>query len=430
MNKLVKFGLVAAVSFYTAVSHAKLEIIDRVVALVDKDVVLASELVRRTNTIVDQIKARNQTVPPIDKLREQVLDRLILESLQVQMGKRAGVRISDTELDATIERIANDSNISIEQFRNKIESEGLAWAIFREDIRKEIMISRVRKGVVSRRIKVSDKEIENVLAQINQEGESRAQYSLGHILLPLAEGASPGEVSAVREKAQNIVRKLRGGADFQEYAVTHSAGENALTGGNLGWRGLSQLPSLFADSVRNMKANDITEPLRSGSGLHILKLFEVKGVFETHSVVQTHARHILITPDAITDEKAAFEKAQLLRQQILDGDKFEDLAIEFSDDKGSGALGGDLDWTDPGTFVPEFTAAMDKLAINEISQPVKTEFGYHVIQVLGRRDQDQTEEKKRERAYLILHNRKFEEEALIWLRELKGQAYIKIIDDN
>ncbi|WP_185964373.1 peptidylprolyl isomerase [Aliikangiella marina] len=430
MNKLVKLAVVIVITFYTALSHAKIEIIDRVVALVDKDVVLASELVRRTNSIVDQIKSRNQAVPPIEKLREQVLERLILESLQLQMAKRAGVRISDTELDATIERIANDSKLSVEQFRKKIESEGLAWAIFREDIRNEIMISRVRKGAVTRRIKVSEKEVDNVLAQINQEGESRTQYSLGHILLPLSEGASPEEVSKVRQKAQNIVRQLRGGANFQEYAITHSAGENALSGGGLGWRSLSQLPSLFADSVRNMKANEVTEPLRSGSGLHILKLFESKGGFETHSVVQTHARHILITPNAILDEKAAYEKAQLLRQRVLEGEDFAELAVEHSDDKGSGALGGDLDWADPGTFVPEFTEAMDKLAINEISQAVKSEFGYHIIQVLGRRDQDQTEEKKRDRAYLILHNRKFEEEALLWLREMRDQAYIKIINDK
>lgn len=430
MNKLIKVGLVASVCFYCAVSQAKVEILDRVVALVDKDVVLASELVRRTNSIVDQIKARNQAVPAIEKLREQVLDRLILESLQLQMAKRAGVRISDTELDATIERIASESKLAVEQFRKKVESDGLAWPIFREDIRREIMIARVRKGVVSRRIKVSDKEVENVLAQINLEGESRTQYSLGHILLPLSEGASPEEVSKVREKAQNLVKQLRAGADFQEFAITHSAGENALTGGNLGWRSISQLPSLFADSVRNMKSSDVTEPLRSGSGLHILKLFESKGGFQTHSVVQTHARHILITPDAITDESAALDKAALLRQRILDGEDFAELAIEHSDDKGTGALGGDLDWSDPGTFVPEFTAAMDKLAINEISQPIKTEFGYHVIQVLGRRDQDQTEEKKRERAYMILHNRKFEEEALLWLREMKEQAYIKVIDDK
>jgi len=430
MNKLLKIGVIASLSFLSAVSHAKMEIVDRVVALVDSDVVLASELVRRTNSIINQLKARQQTLPPLEMLRDQVLDRLIVESLQLQMAKRVGVRVSDTELDATMERVAAENQMSVELFRQTVINDGTPWAIFREDVRNEIMVSRVRSGAVSRRIKVSDKEIENLLFQINQQGESQMQYSLGHILLPLAESADPEEVAKVRERAKTLVSELRNGANFQEYAISYSAGENALTGGNLGWRTLSQLPSLFADSVKNMKKSDVSEPLRSGGGLHILKLLDIKGGFETHSVMQTHARHILISPDAITDEKAALEKAQLIRQRIIDGEKFSELAIEFSDDKGSGALGGDLDWADSDTFVPEFTAAMDALAVDEISQPVRTEFGYHIIQVLGRRSQDQTEEKKPEQAYRILHNRKFEEEAQIWLRELKEQAYIRIIDDQ
>lgn len=431
MKKLAKLFVVACVCFYSAISHAKLEIIDRVVALVDTDVVLASELVRRTNQVVQQIKARNQgALPPIEKVREQVLERLIVESLQLQMAKRVGVRISDTELDASLEQIAAERKLSIEQFQKQVSTEGTPWGIFREDVRNEIMMSRARNGIVSRRIKVSEKEVDNLLIQINQEGESRMQYSLGHILLPMSESATPEEISQVREQAQKLVNELRGGANFQEYAITYSAGENALNGGNLGWRGLSQLPSLFAGSVKNMKKGDISEPLRSGSGLHILKLIESKGGFETHEVLQTNVRHILITPDAITDDKAAYEKALLIRQRILDGENFAELAIEFSDDKGSGALGGDLDWSTPDTFVPEFAAAMNALSVNELSEPVKSEFGYHLIEVLGRRNQDQTEEKKRERAYRILHRRKFEEEAQIWLRELREQAYIRIIDEQ
>ncbi|MCW8876746.1 MAG: peptidylprolyl isomerase SurA [Kangiellaceae bacterium] len=428
MNKLYKILLVSLFMFHASVAiSGDAKLIDRVVALVDTDVVLGSELVRRTNSIIEQIKQRNQTVPPIDKLRDQVLDRLIVESLQIQMAKRVGVRISDAELDTTIAQVSQQNNQSVEQFRKDAVKDGTPWQLFREDIRREIMISRVRGGAVSRRIKVSDKEIDNLLAQINQQGLSRAQYSLGHILLPLAEGSSPEDVNEIRNLAQKLVSELRAGANFEEYAITYSKGQNALSGGGLGFRSLSQLPSLFAGSVKNMKAGDITEPLRSGSGLHILKLKEVKGGFETHSVIQTHVRHILVSPDAITDEQAAFEKIQLIRQRIQDGEKFEDLAIEFSDDKGSGSLGGDLKWSDPGTFVPPFTKAMDALAINELSEPVKTEFGWHIIEVLGRRDQDQTEDKKRERAYRMLHNRKFEEEAQLWIQELKDQAYIKIL---
>ncbi len=429
-NRLIKLAVVTTFAFYSVFTSAKSELLDRVVALVDTDVVLASELVRRTNSVVEQIKKRNQQVPDINLLKDQILERLIVESLQLQMAKKVGVRISDAELDAAIEQMSKENKVTTEFLRKNTESEGIPWVTFREDIRNEIMISRVRGGYVSRRIQISDKEVDNLLAQINQEGESRMQYSVGHILLPLSEGATPEEIVKVREQAEKIISELRNNANFEQYAISYSAGQNALNGGNLGLRSLSQLPTLFADNVKNMKAGDISEALRSGSGLHILKLIEVKGGFETHSVLQTHARHILITPNVILDESAALEKLQSIKQRIINGEKFEDLAILFSDDKGSGALGGDLDWTDPGTFVPEFNKVMDSLAVGELGQPVKTQFGWHLIEVLGRRDQDQTEDKKREQAYRILQNRKFEEEAQIWLSEIKEQAYIKIIDEK
>ncbi|WP_196139501.1 peptidylprolyl isomerase SurA [Aliikangiella sp. G2MR2-5] len=427
MTKLVKLCVVFLVSIQASLVSAESELIDRVVALVDEDVVLGSELVRRTNSVLEQLKERKQKTPPLATLRDQVLERLIIESLQLQMAKRVGVRVSDAELDAAIDRVAQQNNITSDILRKKNESNGISWAVFREDLRKDIMINRVTSGMVSRRIKISEKEVDNLVALIDKQGESRVQYAIGHIFLPLAEGSSPEEIAEVRNLAEKLIRELRNGADFAEYAISYSKGQQALSGGDLGWRNPSELPSLFAVSIKNMKTGDISEPLRSGSGLHILKLREVKGGFERHSVLQTHARHILITPNAIMDEQAAREKAALLRQRIVNGEKFEDLAMEFSDDKGSGSLGGDLKWTDPGTFVPDFSNAMDKLAIGEISEPVKTEYGYHIIEVLGRRDQDQTEEKKREAAYRSLHNRKFEEEIQLWIQEIKEQAYIKVL---
>ncbi len=431
MKKTLKSFGVFVLLTSTWISHAAdSQLIDRVVALVDEDVVLASELVRRTNQVIDQLSTRKQSVPPVDKLKEQVLDRLVIESLQVQMAKRVGVRISDAELDATLGMIANQNKVSPEQFQKNTEAGGTPWAVFREDVRREIMISRVSNGAVSRRIKVSDKEVDNLITQIESQGANQAQYSIGHILLPLPEGASPEEINEVRTLAERLITELRDGANFEQIAIANSKGQNALQGGDLGFRSLSQLPTLFSSNVKNMQAGDISEPLRSGSGLHILKVKEVKGGFEKHSVMQTHVRHILITPNAILDDKAALDKANLVRQRILDGEKFDELAIEFSDDKGSGSIGGDLKWSDPGTFVAPFNEAMDALAIGEISQPVKTEFGYHIIEVLGRRDQDQTEEKKRENAYRMLHNRKFEEERQLWVQEMKEQAYIKIIDDK
>jgi peptidyl-prolyl cis-trans isomerase SurA len=407
---------------------AEPEMVDRIIAIVDENVILESELVRRANSIVSQIKARKQTVPSIKILRKQVLERLIIESLQLQMAKRVGVRVDDRTLTATLEKVASGSKLSVDQFKQKLEQEGNAWAIFREDMRSEIMISRVVNGMVQRRIQVSEKEVDNIVAQMDKEGETRTQYHLGHILLALAESATPEEITAQRDKAKKMVDALRGGSNFEEFAIALSNGPKSLEGGDMGWRSLTQLPTLFAGTVKNMTVNDISEPLRSGSGLHILYLKEKKGGFESQMVVQSHVRHILVGPDAITTDQQALDKLKLARDRIVAGEKFEELALELSDDKSNAAQGGDMNWVDPGTFVPEFSAAMDKLEINQLSQPVKTQFGWHLIEVLGRRDQDQTEDKKRERAYRILSNRKFEEESLAWLSELKHKAHIKIID--
>jgi len=403
-------------------------ILDRVIAIVDEGVVLESELVRRTNSIVEQIKARGQTVPPLKILRKQVLERLVVESLQLQMAKRVGVRIGDRELSATMEKVAEGSKLSVDQLKKKLEDEGKEWANFREDIRNEIMINRVLNGMVQRRIQISEKEVDGIVAQMDKEGEIRTQYHLGHILLALPEGSSPETVTAQRTQAKKIVDALRQGSNFEEFAISFSNAKESLEGGDMGWRTLAQLPTLFAGTVKNMAILDISEPLRSGSGLHILYLKDKKGGFESKVVMQTHVRHILVSPDAITTDEQALDKLKLARDRIIAGEKFEDLAVEISMDKSNAAQGGDMSWIDPGTFVAEFSAAMDKLETNELSEPVKTQFGWHLIEVLGRRDQDQTEDKKRERAYQVLSNRKFEEESITWVNELRHKAHIKMID--
>ncbi|MFT6733810.1 MAG: peptidyl-prolyl cis-trans isomerase SurA, partial [Polaribacter sp.] len=391
--------------------QADVKMLDRIVAIVDGDVVLESELVRRSNAIIKQIKERDQKVPSKKILRKQVLERLIVEALQLDAAKRVGVRISDRELTSTLERIAEGNKVSLEQLKNKVELDGTPWPIFSEDMRNEIMISRVKSGMVQRRIQVSDKEVDNIVALMDKEGESKLQYNLGHILLAIPEGSSSDEVAAKREQAKNIIEALRGGSNFEEFAIAFSNGQKSLEGGDWGWRPLSQLPNLFSGTVKNMDVDDVSEPLRSGSGLHILYLKGKKGGFETKVVVQTHVRHILVSPNAITTEDQALDKLKLAKDRIDKGEPFEDLAVEISNDKSNASQGGDMSWVDPGTFVPEFEQAMDTLAIGELSEPVKTQFGYHLIEVLGRRDQDQTEDKKRERAYQILSNRKFEEES-------------------
>jgi len=406
---------------------AEAQLIDRVIAIVDESVVLESELVRRSNAIISQIKERKQTVPALDILRKQVLERLVVESLQLQMAKRAGVRIGDRELTSTIERIAEGSNHSTDQLKIKVERDGTPWNLFREDLRNEIMISRVKNGMVQNRIQVSDKEVDNIVAQMDKEGESRTKYHLGHILLGLVESATPEQISAQREQARKIISALRKGSNFEEFAIAFSSGEKSLEGGDMGWRSINELPTLFAGTVKNMAVSDVSEPLRSGSGLHILFLKDKKGGFETQVVLQTHVRHILVSPNAITSDKQAYDKISLARDRILAGEDFKELAIEISDDKSNAAQGGDMGWSDPGTFVTEFTDVMDKLEVNVLSEPVKTQFGWHLMEILGRRDQDQTEDKKRDRAYRILSNRKFEEETQTWISELKEKAHIKLM---
>jgi peptidyl-prolyl cis-trans isomerase SurA len=428
MNKLISIVVGLIVFSYSSQNFAEAKLLDRVIAIVDESVVLESELVRRSNTIITQIKNRDQPLPPLDILRKQVLDRLIVEALQVQTAQRVGVRIGDRELGAMIERVAQGSKMSMEQFKQQIEGEGKSWALFREDLRTEIMIDRVKRGMVKRRIQVSEKEVDNVVSQMDKVGENRTEFHLGHILLALPESASPEELAKKREQARKIIDALRKGSNFEEFAMSFSSGQKSLEGGDLGWMTMAQIPTLFAGTVKNMAVHDVSEPLRSGSGLHILFLKGKKGGFEAKVVVQTNVRHILITPDAITTDADAFNKAAEARTRIVNGEDFSDVAIELSSDKSNAGQGGDMGWIDPGTFVPEFSVVMDKLEINELSQPVKTEFGWHLIEVLGRRDQDQTEERKRNRAYQIISNRKFEEESLIWISEMREKAHIKIIE--
>lgn len=401
--------------------------LDQAVALVDDDVVLKSELDRRLASVRKDLQARNVRLPNDDVLRQQVLDRLITDNVQLQMAKRAGVRVSDQELGQFIENIAKENRLSPEQFRLKLASEGLSYELFREDLRNEVLISRVRQGAVGRRVFISEQEVQAMMETIAAEGESRTEYHLGHILLPIPESASPEDVRAVSERATALIKQLRSGSDFAELAIANSAGQEALQGGDFGWKTANQLPTLFAGAAKSLKPGEVSEPLRSGSGLHILKLFDSRGN-ERVMVQQTHARHILVKPSAILSETDAEKKIQALYEQVKTGADFAELAKKNSDDPGSANLGGDLGWANPGMFVAAFEQTMNGLQPGEISAPFRSEFGWHVMQVLERRDDDQTEERKRQQAYRFLHSRKYDEEVEAWVREIRDQAFIKVLE--
>ncbi len=406
------------------------EHLDQTVAVVEQDVILESELKRRMKAILRQLKEKNQPAPPMKILQDQVLERLIVDSLQLQMARRAGVRISEQELNAAVQDIANQNNMTLEQLRQSMEKDGINWELFREDLREEIMVARVRRGQVMRRINVSEREIDNLVALMEAEGEQNVQYHLGHILIPITDASDQSNIQQAREKAQDIIRQLREGADFANLAIQHSAGQEALQGGDFGWRPAAQLPTLFAGPAKALEIGGVSDALRSGSGFHIIKLLDKRGEMK-HIVQQVNARHILLMPNTLRDENKTKELIFKLKQQLEAGADFAELAKKHSDDKGSARSGGELGWSEPDKYVGPFKEAVETLPLNTVSEPFVTQFGWHIVEVLGRRDADQTDELKRERAARILQARKFDEEVESWLRELRDTSFVDIlIDDN
>jgi peptidyl-prolyl cis-trans isomerase SurA len=422
---LIAALVLSSISFQ---SNAAQEL-DQTIAIVEQDVILESELKRRMKAIALQLKEKNQPMPPMEILQEQVLDRMIVDSLQLQMANRAGVRVSEQELNAALADIAKNSNMTIDQLRQSMIKDGVNWELFREDLRKEIKVARARNAQVSRRINISEREIDNLVKLIDAEGAQNVQYHLGHILIPIKDSGDQASIQEAREKVQDLIKQLRNGADFSDLAIRHSAGQEALQGGDFGWRPAPQLPTLFAGPAKNLEIGGISDPLRSGSGFHIIKLLDKKGELK-HIVQQVDARHILLMPNAIRDEAASKALIENLHQQLKDGADFAELAKEHSDDKGSAREGGKLGWSKPDKFVGPFKEAVETLPLNQISEPIKTQFGWHIVEVLGRRDADQTDELKRDRAARILQSRKFDEEVESWLREMRDNAYVEVLISN
>lgn len=418
-------ALVALCALAANIARAQVQTLDRVVAVVDDDVVMASELQQRLNTIVSQIQAQQVQAPPMDILRRQVLEQLIIERLQLQMASRAGVTISEAELDQAIARVQQNAGVSPDEFRQRLAADGLSMKTFRQQIRQELLIRRVEQGSVNRRIQITDQDIDNFLRSKEGEFWKSPQYELGHILIPVSSSAPANEVTQAREKAEQLVQQIRGGADFRRLAIANSAGQNALSGGDLGWRKTVELPTLFADALEGLSVGGVTDPFRSDAGFHLLKIHAQRGSTE-QVVEQTKVRHILVKPSAILSDDDAYNKLIGLRQQILDGADFGELARENSEDIGTMLQGGDLGWSMPGQFVPEFTQAMDNTPVGEVSMPFRSQFGWHILQVEGRRKQDMTDQYIRNQAANLLRNRRYEEELQNWRQEIRDQAYVEI----
>jgi peptidyl-prolyl cis-trans isomerase SurA len=399
--------------------------LDSIVAIVDDDVIVRSELDQEIARLLAQLDTTQVRLPPQDVLEQQVLERLIVTRLELQAAERAGITVDDQTLAKAIDNIAANNNLTLAQLRDAMEADGMSFSNFREKVRQEILLSRLRNQEVTSRISVTEQEIDNFLATEVGSASGRTEYHLYHIRIGTPEAATPDEIRRAREKATRVVQQLRAGADFAETAMTYSDGRQALEGGDLGWRKANELPTLFADLVENMDRGDISDPIESPSGFHIIKLDDYKGNEKT-IVRQTHPRHILVTTNEITSDTDAETRLRQLRQRIENGEDFGNLARSHSNDQASAIKGGDLGWVSSGNLVPEFEQRMNQLQPGEISQPFRTQFGWHIVQVLERRDYDNTDAALRQRAAEAIRERKGTEATELWLRRLRDESYVEI----
>ena len=403
--------------------------IDRVVAIVNDHAVSRTELATETATVKLHMVQQRIPIPPPHILERQVLERLVIKHLQLDIASLNNIIVDEDALNTAIRGIAEQNDMSLRDFRQVLENDGYDFNTFREDIRMEMLATRLRRRFVDARVNISEAEIDQFLQQQKSSEQANDEYRLGHILIAVPEQASPEQVQNAKRQAQAVLDQLRQGTDFTQLATSESDGQQALSGGDLGWRKGGQLPTLFAGIVPNMQTGDVSDLIRSPSGFHIIKLLDHRGGAR-HIVTQTHARHILIKPDELTTHDDARRKLTQLRDRIENGNDFAELARAHSADKGSAANGGDLGWAAPGQMVPAFEATMDALAVGQISTPFQSQFGWHIVEVLGRRDHDDTEEFRRNNARKQLLDRKVAEEEEIWLRRLRDEAYVEILLDT
>lgn len=403
--------------------------VDSIVAVVGDDVILESELASRVRQLTQTLRDRGTELPPRDIFRKQVLDRLIDRELQIQWAKRVGMTIGDDQLNQAINSIARNNNMTLEELPKALMTEDVSYREFREQVREDILLQQVREYAVERNVTVMPQEVEEYLQKSAKSGGDQ-QYQIAHILMSLGGQASPYEVESIKRRINELREQIQNGElSFTKAAVAYSDGQQALEGGDLGWRSPAELPSLFSDLVVSMQIGEVSEPIRSGSGFHLVKLVDAKRP-ERIIATETHARHILLKPSAILSKEDAIRQLQELKQRIEAGEDFAELAIEFSDDPGSAVQGGDLGWQPPGTFDPTFQEVLDSLDPGEISEPFETQFGIHLAQLLDRRETDFTERVQKNQAYQAIVRRKTEEQFPIWLQKQHDDTFVDIrLDD-
>jgi len=399
--------------------------LDRIVAVVNSEVVTRLDLDEQVKIALQQLRRQGTPLPARDVLERQLLERLVTSKVLAQSAKETGLRVDDTQLQRSIERIAQENKLSAEAFRKMLEADGIVFDRFREELRNEILIARLKEREVDSKILITEAEIDNYLKNQASQGGKDEEYSLSHILILVPEQASPEQIQAKRTVAEKALEQLKGGADFRQVSAGVSDAQNALDGGPLGWRTASRLPQIFVDSVKNLKVGEFSPVLRSANGFHIIKLLDKRGNESPVIIQQTHARHILIRLNEVVSENEAKQRLTNLKERIENGTGFAELARLQSEDA-SASRGGDLGWLSPGDTVPEFERAMNALEPGQVSDPVQSPFGWHLIQVIERRSEDMSKERQRVLARQAIRARKSDEAYQEWVRQQRDRAYVEL----
>ena len=400
------------------------QLLDGIAAIVNDGIVLKSELDAEVARIVQRLDAQGTPVPEMNVLLPQVLERLVVQRIQIQRAERVGVEVPDETLNVALSNIAQRNGVALSDLPSMLEAQGMDYSAYREDMRKQLSVEQLRQRDVIGRINVTPRELEEYVARQQGRATGNEEFSLSHILISLSTSASPDDIDAAEEQAVDIYQRAVSGELFTDLAIAYSDGQNGLDGGSLGWRNGNELPTLFAEVVPGLQVGQVSEPIRSASGFHIVRLDGKRGA-EPIMENQTRARHILITTNEVLDDGSARQKLVEIREQVVAGDDFAAVAKAISEDPGSAVEGGDLGWQGPGTFVPEFQAVLEELEIDEISMPFKSPFGWHIVQLRERRVYDTTEEVERQQAIMAIRNSKFEEETELWARRLRDQAFVE-----
>ncbi|ECF7265269.1 peptidylprolyl isomerase SurA [Salmonella enterica subsp. enterica serovar Typhimurium] len=422
--------LLLGIAMIANTSFAAPQVVDKVAAVVNNGVVLESDVDGLMQSVKLNAGQAGQQLPDDATLRHQILERLIMDQIILQMGQKMGVKITNEQLDQAIANIAKQNNMTMDQMRSRLAYDGLNYSTYRNQIRKEMIISEVRNNEVRRRITVLPQEVDALAKQIGTQNDASTELNLSHILIALPENPTSEQVNDAQRQAESIVEEARNSADFGKLAITYSADQQALKGGQMGWGRIQELPGIFAQALSTAKKGDIVGPIRSGVGFHILKVNDLRGQSQSISVTEVHARHILLKPSPIMNDQQARLKLEEIAADIKSGKTtFAAAAKEYSQDPGSANQGGDLGWATPDIFDPAFRDALTKLHKGQISAPVHSSFGWHLIELLDTRKVDKTDAAQKDRAYRMLMNRKFSEEAATWMQEQRASAYVKILSN-